>query len=583
MSDRLGDLLKTAAVLRDKGDLAAAQDAYRAIVREFPQNSEALFLLGLVTALRKQFHAAAGFLLHAIDLNPANSNYFLCLARVWSALQCDRLAADMLARAQNLDRANPALTLEVALAHWKAGDPDAAAHYARIASRLNPRSDVPQALLGLALAEQGDPQGACAAYCEALRINPTRLDMDENLIYSMQLNDVEDHHAINAALREWNRRWAAPLTSRIKPLPLRDSNRKKLRIGWVSPDFRNHSVGRCILPVFQAFDRDRFEIYLYSVVEVRDKTTDAFEKTADAWRDISQTNDEAGADLIRSDRLDVLVDLAVHTYRNRLLVFALKPALVQVTYLGYAGSTGLDAIDYRISNSRLDPPDADLSDYSEKTLMLPGSYLCYRPHSTGAPIADPPALKNGFITFGCLNGPSKLTPGSLRLWEQLLASVPGSRLILHVQSRIYQEKIRAQFADAKIAPDRLEIVPRQEWDGYIQTFNRIDIALNTLGHGAGITACDALWMGVPIVTTVGDTAVRRMCFSMVHDAGHPEWAAKTREDYLHVAQSLAADLPRLTQIRANLRQEIESSPLMDATALARNLEKILTEVSLAAR
>ena len=583
MPERLNELFLAAAALQKKGELDAAQAIYISIQREFPQNADALHALGMLAHQRGDHHAAVGLIRHALDLNPNSFQYFADLAKVWMALGSHRLSAEASKNALRLNPNNADFALSAGLALRELGDVDASVEFGRIAVKLNPRLDVAHALVALGLALQGDPQGSRAAYQKAMQANAKRTDLHSNLIFAMEQDEAHDPKSIRAELKQFNRLHAAPLKRLIKPHPPRDASRKKIRIGWVSPDFALHVVGRCMLPVLQAFDRQRFENFCYSVVQEPDEMTAEFRQASDAWRDISMMDDEPAAELIRRDNLDVLVDLALHTSRNRLLVFARKPAPVQITYLGYPGSSGMDAMDYRISSPRLDPPGSDLSKYSEKTVMLSASYLCYRPMAAIGDISPPPSMKNGFVTFGSLNACEKITPGAVDLWCRILAAVPGSRMILFVPSEVFRNKIRDRARSLDIHPDRLEFVSFQNWQGYVETYNRIDIALDTFPRGAGITACDALWMGVPIVTLIGNSAVRRMGFSMLYDVGHTEWAAQTRERYVQIAVALASGLPRLAEIRANLRREIESSPLMDAPAVARDLERILAKISLKAR
>ena len=581
--DRLRQLFLSAADLRQRGDLDAAQAIYTSIHEEHPLNADALHALGMLAHARGDHHAAAGFIWHALDLNPQNFQYLADLSAVWMVLGCHRLSAEAAKDALRLNPQSAEMALNAGLAMRELGDIDASLDFARIAVNLNPKLDVAQALIGLNLASQGDRSGSIAALRQAMRINPNRTDLHSYIIYALEQDEGYDQQAIRAELDHWNRIHALPLRHLIKPHPPRDPARKKIRIGWVSPDFALHPVGRCMLPVLQAFDRRRFESFCYSVVLKPDEITAACRQAADTWRDISALDLDRTDELIRRDRPDVLVDLALHTRRNRLLLFARKPAPVQVIYLSYPGTSGMDAIDYRISNPRLDPPGSDLSKYSEHTLMLSGSYFCYRPLIAIGDISPPPALKNRFVTFGCLNACEKLTPGAIDLWSEILSSVPGSRMILFVPSEVFRSKIRDRVRSAGIDASRIEFVAFQSWQGYVATYNRIDIALDTFPRNGGITSCDALWMGVPVVTLIGDTAVRRMCYSMLYDVGHTQWAAASPDQYVKIAANLAGDVPSLARVRSQLRAEIESSPLMDAAAVAGDLERVLSQVAMRLR
>lgn len=577
--DRLRQLFLSATAAYERGDFVHAESDFQTIQEEFPRNPDALYMLGLIAQQRKLYHDAVGLIRHAIDLDPNKSDYYVTLAGTWWTLGRFRLSAEAWKGVLQVEPDNAKAALYTAHALWEVRDVDATVEYCRLAITLNGNLEKAHALLAIALAAQGDPEGSLDSYRQALRLNPDWPTVRSKFLFGLEQQDSYDPQIAYAELAEYNRLHALPLKHLIKPHLFLGSSKQALRIGWVSPDFRVNVVGRCMFPVFQAFDRANFEHFCYSSLPEPDEMTNAIRAAAGPWRDISAMDDDAAADLVRSDQLDVLVDLTLHTDHNRLLLFARKPAPVQATYLSYPGSTGLDAIDYRISNPRLDPPGSDLSRYHERTIMLSGSYFCYRPLAAGAQILPLPALRNGHVTFGCLNNSTKLSSAAFDVWAEILRTVPGSRLLLLVTSAVFQTKIRDRFRRAAINPARIEFVTHQGWPDYIATYNRIDIALNTFAHGAGVTACDALWMGVPIVTLIGDSAVPRMCYSILYDIGHTEWAAETREQYKQIAIVLARALPKLADIRSQLRSEIESSPLMDAAAVARDLERVLKEAA----
>jgi len=282
--------------------------------------------------------------------------------------------------------------------------------------------------------------------------------------------------------------------------------------------------------------------------------------------------DSQAVDLIRQDRIDVLVDLAVHTAGNRLAIFAYKPAPVQVTYLGYCGSTGMDAMDYRLSDPYLDPSDSDLPFYSEQTIRLPETYWCYGVAGPAPEPSPPPLAATGYVTFGCLNSFAKVSPPALDLWAEILRGVPRSRLTVHSYPGAHLDAVRKRFAGKGVSPDRLEFPSRQPWPQYVRTYGRIDIALDPFPWGGGITTCEAMWMGVPVVSLVGRTAVGRGGASILTNVGVPELIARTPQQYAQIATDLANDLPRLAELRRTLRQRMQASPLMDAPRFARNVE-----------
>jgi predicted O-linked N-acetylglucosamine transferase (SPINDLY family) len=576
--EKLQKLFLSAAPLHRAGDLDGAEALYRQAIEEFPNNPDARHLLGVIAHQRGNNHEALGLILHAIDQNPNYSAYHGNLGVVWMALGRFHRAADAFRNSARLDPRNEGVHISLERALAAAGEYELAVAACQALIDLNPNHAEAHGDLGVCYENLGDLDRAIAAYRQALRLNPKMPGVHSNLIFAMERHEADDAKAIFAEQKEWNRIHAQPLRHLIKPLKLRPMRDRKLRIGWVSPDFRQHVVARCLLPVFRKFDRGQFENFCYYNYDRSDPTTAAIRSAVDQWRDIDALNDDQTADLIRDDGIDVLVDLALHSGKNRLPVFARKPAPVQVCYLGYCGSTGLETMDFRISDSHLDPPDAGTPFYSEKTVRLSGSYLCYSPDAGTPEISAPPAIRNGFVTFACLNSPCKISTQAVDLWGRILNAVAGSRLIIHASWPQRRRGISDRLKSAGINPGRLEFVAREPWPQYMATYSRVDIALDTFPCGAGIMAGDALYMGVPMVTLCGSRAVGRMCSSILLNIGHPELIARTPEQYVKIAAGLAADVSRLGELRAGLRGRLESSPVMNCTAIAKELQDILKKI-----
>jgi predicted O-linked N-acetylglucosamine transferase (SPINDLY family) len=323
--------------------------------------------------------------------------------------------------------------------------------------------------------------------------------------------------------------------------------------------------------LFQHHDHAQFEVFCYAQVPSPDAMTRRLQQHADHWRTIVGLSDEQVASQIRLDGIDILVDLTLHMASNRLLVFARKPAPVQVTYLAYCGSSGMSAIDYRISDPYLDPPGSDLSCYSEETVRLPRTYWCYQPGASPAP-APAPALKNGFITFGCLNNFAKVSPVALDLWATILVAVPKSRLIIHASPGAHLNDIARRMERAGVEASRVLFIGKQPWAAYMQTYAEIDIALDPFPYAGGITTCDALWMGVPAVTLSGETAVGRGGRSILSNLGLMELIAFSPDQYARIAIDLAQDRDRITDLRDRMQDRMLASPLMDAPRFARDME-----------
>jgi predicted O-linked N-acetylglucosamine transferase (SPINDLY family) len=427
--------------------------------------------------------------------------------------------------------------------------------------------------LGVLCADMGQLDQSLVWFEKALELRPDPA-VESNLVYTLHFHPDADPPSIARAHARWNQRYARPLKSTIRPHvnnPDAPDPERRLRIGYVSPDFRMHPVGFFINPLLGLHDRSRFEIYCYSGVPAPDAYTERLRSYANVWRETLGLTDEQLAAAIRADGIDILVDLTMHMAGSRLLTFARKPAPVQVTYLAYCSTTGLDTIDYRLSDSYLDPPGIDESAYSEKTVRLP-SYWCYVAVADAPPVGPLPALDSGSVTFGCLNHYSKVTPHALDTWFEILRRTPGSRLILHCDAGSHQQHAWARMQSQGLDPARLEFVGFQPLVDYLNTYNRIDIALDPFPYTGGTTSCDALWMGVPLVTLTGKTAVSRGGYSILSNTGLPELVTTSRDQYVHLATDLAANVPRLATLRSNLRPQMRSSPLCNAPQYARDIE-----------
>jgi predicted O-linked N-acetylglucosamine transferase (SPINDLY family) len=362
------------------------------------------------------------------------------------------------------------------------------------------------------------------------------------------------------------------LKNTIQPHANDRAPERRLRIGYVCPYFCMLPEGRFLLPLLRARDRSCLEVICYSDCRRPDAFTEQFRQTADGWHDIVGWSDLQVAERMRQDRIDIAVDLTLHGLNNRLLALARKPAPVQVTYLAYCSSTGLEAIDYRLSDPYLDPPGMDESVYSEKTMRLPETYWCYQPTSAPPETSPLPALAQGHITFGSLNNFCKVSAPTLAAWGKLLRSVPNAQLLLHTREGSHRQRVLERLGGEGIEPQRVRFAGYLPMEQYFELYQRIDIALDSFPCGGGTTTCDALWMGVPVVSLVGRTAVGRGGLSILSNVGMPELAARSEEEYVRIARELANDIPRLTNLRATLRQRMEQSPLMDTPRFARNIE-----------
>jgi len=335
-------------------------------------------------------------------------------------------------------------------------------------------------------------------------------------------------------------------------------------------------VAYFLLPLLENRDRDQFHVTAYSNSFVADEVSGRIQRSVDSWCSIAGAPDEQVAERIRADRIDILVDLAGHTADHRLLVFARKPAPVQITWVGYPGTTGLDAMDYRCSDPLVDPPEDATRFSSEQVLLLPRSMWCYVPLSGSPSVGPLPALTAPEITFGSFNNFGKISSVTLDMWAEILRQTPGSRLVLKnvaMRSPAVMNQAKRHFAQRGITDDQLELLsPDEALLDHLNQYNRIDISLDTFPYHGTTTTCEALWMGVPSITLEGPSHASRPGASLMSNVGLHELIAKTPEAYVEKAVSLAGDLPRLAEIRAGLRQRMLESPLMDASSFARDME-----------
>ena len=458
------------------------------------------------------------------------------------------------------------------------GELDEAVACCRHAVELKPNLAEGYSLLGSVLKEQGKLSEAIACYRQALKLKPDFSKAHSNLIYARLFSPGCDAQTLYEEHREWNQQHAAALAHCIQPHRNDRSPERRLRVGYVSPDFRDHVVGRNLLPLFRAHDHRRFEIVCYADVPCPDELTRRFQGYADAWRDTAGVGDAQLAGQIRDDGVDILVDLTLHMAHHRLLVFARKPAPVQVTFAGYPGTTGLSTIDYRITDPYLDPPGPDDRYYAEKSIRLPDSFWCYDPLESELAVNALPAAEKGYITFGCLNNFCKVNPEVLQLWAQVLGAVGRSRLMLLASEGMHRQPTLDLLAPEGVAAERVTFVAMQPRPQYLRHYHNIDIGLDTVPYNGHTTSLDALWMGVPVVTLSGATVVGRAGVSQLMNLGLPELIASSPVQYVKIATELARDLSRLSALRATLRTRMQESSLMDAPRFARNIEAAYREM-----
>ena len=559
-------------VLKIRGRLDEALACYHQALALNPRLVEAHNNLGDLLRERGQLDNAAACFQQALalkpDFFPAHHNLgviFRNRGRLDEAIACFQQAL--------------ALKPDLTDAHLHLGNlfkersrPDDAVACFQRAVALQPKLAEAHNNLGNVLRDQGRLDEALDHYRQALSLKPDLLTANANLLFLLPFHPAYDAGSIFAAHREWAARRAAPL-ARLGPPHDNDRNPdRRLRIGYVSPNFYNHVVGRNLLPLFQHHLREQFEVFCYADVASPDTITDQLRADVHTWRETTGLSDDQLAHLVQEDRIDILVDLTLHMAGSRLLAFARKPAPVQVTFAGYPGTTGLPAIDYRLTDPYLDPPGLLDAHYSETSIRLPDSFWCYATSGDEPAVRPLPATVRGCVTFGCLNQFAKVNPAMLRLWARVLRAVDQSRLLLLAVAGTHRQDTLDVLAAEGISSHRVEFsapLPRLR---YLELYHEIDVGLDTLPYNGHTTSLDSCWMGAPVVTIIGQTVVGRAGWSQLSNLRLTELAAHTPDEFVRIATDLAHDLPRLATLRATLRERMQRSPLTDAPRFARNIE-----------
>jgi predicted O-linked N-acetylglucosamine transferase (SPINDLY family) len=576
--------------LRIQGRLEEALPHFREALRLNPNFAEAHHNLGIALLhLRRPDDAVASFQ-QALRLKPT---YMAALDSLQQALkQCPNHAeghnnlGNILFKLGRLDEARACYEQAVcarptlAEAHGNLanvlcmqGFVDQAVAAYQQALLLKPDYADAHSNLGNARRDQGRLDDAIAGYQQARRLKPDEQVYHANLLGTLIYHPHYDSRAIYEEHCRWQRDHALALAPAQPSFANDPSPDRRLRIGYVSPDFSGHVVGRNIWPLLRNHDHGQFDITLYANLARGDPMTEQFQKCADHWSPIAGLPDQRVADRIRQDGIDILVDLAVHTLGNRLLVFARKPAPVQVTFAGYPGTTGLSTIDYRLTDPYLDPPGLSDAWYAELSYRLPHSFWCYDPQSEEPEVAPLPALSKGFITFGCLNNFCKVNDEVLQLWARVLGAVPTSRLLLLSKEGSHRQRTLDFLARQGVPAERVEFQsgkPRRE---YLALYHNVDIGLDTFPYNGHTTSLDSFWMGVPVITLVGITVVGRAGLSQLTNLGLEELAARAPEDFVRIAVDLAGDRAKLQTLHSGLRERMRRSPLMDALGFARGIEQ----------
>ncbi len=599
-------------VLRKLGQLEEAAEIYQASLRIDPGRYEIWHNLAAVRSLQQRWPEATACAAEAVHLNPkfwqAQLGLGLTLCRqklyedaeacFFSALQLSDGNAEVCLELGNLamvrHQGNQAMqwfhrAIEANPHHTGAiinaadlfrlnGGITQALSMARLALQIEPNNTKAISMEAIALSELGRMREALESYQRVLTIDPQDVTAQSNLLYNLNFHTAFDPQKIHALHLAWGKLaearakdWAVSTRTLVDP-------HKRLRIGYVSGDFRRHSVMYFLRPLLEGHHRDQFEIYCYSTVDREDGITAEIKQMDVVWRDIAAvSHPDAAAHIVR-DKIDILVDLGGHTGSGRLQIFAAKPAPVQCSYLGYPNTSGLSTIDYRIVDPVTDPSDGPGDAlHTEVLVRIDPTFLCFHPVEVKIPVSPhPPCLQQRFITFGTFNNNKKIDVDTVRAWGQLLLGVPGSRLLLKCRSYGAEEARRhvlGLLEQAGVSPDRVTLLPGDHgYEDHLRQYARLDIALDTFPYNGTTTTMEALWMGVPVVTLSGETHASRVGRSILHALGRPDWAATSPDSFARAGAALAADPAELQRLRVNLRDMLSASPLMDRAGMVQRME-----------
>ena len=537
---RIARLLEQAKQLEGAKQRAAAVDVYRELLRRQPGNVDALSACGDLLCDLNRHEEASRCYESAVALRPDSrkllfklGNLYWLMGRLTDAEDCfNQILALAPSNAQALNN------------------------------------------LGLVRQEEGDPQQAERFYRAAIESDPGYLDARSNLLLCLNYQDGRSAESIYREHIAWAQEVVSGLPERAVAYP--DGGHKRLRVGYVSPDFKTHSVAYFFEPLLRHHDASMFEIYCYDDGNRPDAVTERLRASCRHWRIIAGASDDDVENVIRQDEIDILVELAGHTADNRLRLLARRAAPIQVTYLGYPNTTGVAAIDYRITDPVADPVGVTDRFSCERLVRLPLAW-CYLPPQDAPPIMARPSETTS-VTFGSFNKIAKLSERAVRTWSRVLREVPDSSLLLKCSALNDAEvaaRLKHRFIRCGIDPDRIRTVGFAKNNReHMAMYGDIDIALDTFPYCGTTTTCEALFMGVPVVTFSGNTHVQRVGASLLSALGRTEWIADSEDRFVEIASELARDLSRLVRLRESLRDEMTASPLLDGLRFTRSLEDL---------
>ena len=567
-----------ALVQVSQGKLDHAAIELEAALRQRPDDFGALFHYAATLRALNRLEEAREVLKRAIAVDPSNTDAHAALS--------DVLAAQG-------DTAGATAELEVVVAQ-RPGWADALFNYGTMLRRQLRLEEAENAfrralaaqpghlgagrMLGEVLLAQCRGDEAFESYRKARRDNPQDFGLESAELFALFSSDRVGDEELFARHAAFGKRLEAATPPRASFANSRDPERR-LRIGYLSGDFRYHVVTLFMLPVLERHDRASCEVFCYSTADSTDRYTRQVAERADVWRAMGGQPPSQLTEAIAADGIDILIDLSGHSGTLQLATMAQRPAPVQATWLGYLNTTGLTRIHYRITDGFADPPGLTERYHTESLMRLPNCQWCYRPFLSPPVAAVPPSVRKGFVTFGAFHQAGKISAAARRLWAEILAQVPDSRLlVVGVARGRAQDDLLRDLSGPRVSRERITCIPYAPLEEYLRLFGEVDIALDSLPFSGGTTSCDTLWMGVPIVTMPGSRSASRSATSVVSNVGLTDWIASSPDDYVRRAVDFAGRRDLLAQLRASMRGRMAASPLMQEERFVRDLEQAYREM-----
>lgn len=571
--------LNLGIALAAAGDPQAAKRSYEAVLTLDPDHAFGNYNFANLAYTQRDSGTALTLVRRALSSKPDFAEAHVLLSSLLEEEgQIDRAVASL----QEAIRLKPGYAgahFNLGLLLHGLGRLDEAQAAVRGSLQLNPSYPDAHALLASVLWDQGAVPDSVECLRQAIALAPHRVDLRSRELFALNFDErlgadalFQKHAEFGAWLEQAiPARFAGSFSKAKEPL-------RRLRVGFVSGDFRIHPVALFLLPVLERRDRAAFEIFCYACDVRSDHITASIRALSDKWVDATELTSAELAQVIHADEVDIVVDLSGHSGSSRLAVYCEKPAPVQATWLGYLNTTGLSRMDYRFCDARTDPPDTARY-HSEALYALPDSQWCYRSFLDIGCAPSAPCEEAGHITFGAFNAPSKISSAMCMRWAQILASVPESRLLIAgVAALAKRASMLASLEQAGIGAHRVDLEPRVDLDRYYALFGRVDIALDTYPYGGGTTTFDALWMGVPVVTALGAPPGSRSAGSILEMLGLGDWIAPSIDGYVDLAVKQAGDREGIARLRRSLRPRLAGSALMDEHRFVRNFEAALRQM-----